>query len=187
MIADTIKNKTHNMLALRISRRTCLQSLRTPLTRHFHPEFTNPPKHVEEKVVPEASPAGLKSKYEIFRDEDSQEIFDVEEEKRKYQEQANLEVPDTRYEGLNLERELHYFIFLAKFLKSVLGGISAVFEIEDLVHVLRKENAKDIFVCKVPKEFKYVDYMVIVTGRLMFLLDLPLAIHNILRCSHLSR
>lgn len=31
--------------------------------------------------------------------------------------------------------------------------------------VLRKENAEDIFVCTVPKELKYVDYMVICSGR----------------------
>lgn len=101
------------MLAVaRISRRACLQSWRKPLTRHFHPEITNTPKQTEEKVVPESSPAGLKSKFEIFRDEDSLEIFDVEEEKRKYQEQESLEVPDTRYEGLNLERELFSFILM---------------------------------------------------------------------------
>lgn len=31
--------------------------------------------------------------------------------------------------------------------------------------VLRKENAEDIFVCSVPKELKYVDYMVVCSGR----------------------
>lgn len=45
------------------------------------------------------------------------------------------------------------------------GGVNGVFEIEDLVEVLRRENADDIFVCTVPKELKYVDYMCVVTGR----------------------
>ncbi len=45
------------------------------------------------------------------------------------------------------------------------GGVTGVFEIEDLVDVLRRENAEDIFVCTVPKELKYVDYMCVVTGR----------------------
>lgn len=45
------------------------------------------------------------------------------------------------------------------------GGISGVFEIEDLVEVLRRENAEDIFVCTVPKNLKYVDYLCVVTGR----------------------
>lgn len=40
-----------------------------------------------------------------------------------------------------------------------------MFEIEDLVDVLRRENADDIFVCTVPKKLKYVDYHCIVTCR----------------------
>lgn len=47
-------------------------------------------------------------------------------------------------------------------------GVAGVFDIKDLVEVLRKENAKDIFVCRVPKEFKYVDFMVVVTGEFIF-------------------
>lgn len=43
--------------------------------------------------------------------------------------------------------------------------MNGVFEIEDLVDVLRRENAEDIFVCTVPKNLKYVDYMCVVTGR----------------------
>lgn len=43
--------------------------------------------------------------------------------------------------------------------------MNGVFEIEDLVEVLRRENAEDIFVCSVPKHFKYVDYICVVTGR----------------------
>ena len=39
-----------------------------------------------------------------------------------------------------------------------------MFEIEDLVDVLRKENANNLCVIKVPEELKYVDYLCIVTG-----------------------
>lgn len=46
-----------------------------------------------------------------------------------------------------------------------LGGLNGVFEIEDLVEILRRDNADDIFVCTVPKELKYVDYICIVSGR----------------------
>lgn len=42
--------------------------------------------------------------------------------------------------------------------------MSGVFEIEDLVEVLRRDNAENIFVCTVPKEMKYVDYVCVVTG-----------------------
>lgn len=40
-----------------------------------------------------------------------------------------------------------------------------VFEIEDLVEVLRRDNVDDIFVCKVPADLKYVDYLCVITGR----------------------
>lgn len=35
------------------------------------------------------------------------------------------------------------------------------FDVPELVSILERENAKDIFVCRVPKDCKYVDYMVI--------------------------
>lgn len=40
-----------------------------------------------------------------------------------------------------------------------------VFDIEDLVDVLERDNARQIFVATVPKEYSYVDYIVVVTGR----------------------
>lgn len=43
--------------------------------------------------------------------------------------------------------------------------MNGVFEIEDLVDVLRRENAQDIVVCTVPKSLKYVDYICVVTGQ----------------------
>lgn len=45
------------------------------------------------------------------------------------------------------------------------GGLTGVFEIDDLVEVLLKDNAQNLFVCSVPKELKYVDYICVVTGR----------------------
>lgn len=53
-----------------------------------------------------------------------------------------------------------------------LGGLAGVFEIEDLVDVLKKDNASDIFVCSVPKEIKYVDYMCICTGNRQVLIQI---------------
>ena len=47
----------------------------------------------------------------------------------------------------------------------ILGGSTGVYDIEDLVQLLRSENAKDVCVISVPPEIKLVDYMVIVTGR----------------------
>lgn len=45
-----------------------------------------------------------------------------------------------------------------------LGGTTGVFDIEDLVDLLRRENAIDLCVIRVPKDYSYVDYMVIATG-----------------------
>lgn len=47
----------------------------------------------------------------------------------------------------------------------VLGGTNGVFDIEELVTLLKKDKAKDIFVASVPKEYAYVDYIVVVTGK----------------------
>lgn len=39
-----------------------------------------------------------------------------------------------------------------------------MFEIEDLVDVLKRENARKLCVIKFPAEFKYVDYLCLVNG-----------------------
>ncbi|XP_015518843.2 uncharacterized protein LOC107223621 [Neodiprion lecontei] len=89
-------------------------------------------------------------KYKVFRDEDAPIIFDVDEERAK----INLEEIVTPYEesdiyeGINLNR-----------------GISGVYELDDLVDLLRKNNVMDLFVAAVPPELVYVDYVIIVTGR----------------------
>ncbi|KPJ11942.1 Uncharacterized protein C7orf30 [Papilio machaon] len=52
------------------------------------------------------------------------------------------------FDGINLER-----------------GKNGVFEIEDLVDLLQRENSKNIFVASVPKEINYVEYICVVSGR----------------------
>lgn len=44
-----------------------------------------------------------------------------------------------------------------------IGGTSGVFDIEDLVDVLQRENALDILVAKIPKGYNYSDFICIVT------------------------
>lgn len=44
-------------------------------------------------------------------------------------------------------------------------GVTGVYDIEDLVDLLNKEKAKDIFVVTVPKELGYGDYIVVTTGK----------------------
>jgi len=45
-----------------------------------------------------------------------------------------------------------------------LDGVTGVFDIEELVELLERDKAKNIFVASVPKEYSYVDYIVVVTG-----------------------
>ncbi|XP_033343011.2 ribosomal silencing factor RsfS-like protein, 312 isoform X1 [Megalopta genalis] len=94
-------------------------------------------------------PGSLSNAYKVFDDKDAEIILDEEVEKETIQLedlQSKEEYYDP-YEGINLER-----------------GVTGVYEIEDLVSLLHRENAKNIFVASVPPEFSYVDYIVIVTG-----------------------
>lgn len=45
------------------------------------------------------------------------------------------------------------------------GGVHGVFDIEELVDILRRENAHNIVVIAVPPEYQYVDHIVVVSGR----------------------
>lgn len=47
----------------------------------------------------------------------------------------------------------------------VLDGTTGVYDIEELVTLLERDKAKNIFVASVPKEYAYVDYIVVVTGK----------------------
>jgi len=122
-------------------------------------QCTSRRKYSEKKVAPDpgiASKSNLAlgnigSKYQVFRDEDAEIIMDVNEERLKYasglQQSEELTAEDS-FHGLNLQR-----------------GKTGVFEIEDLVSVLKRENAESLFVATVPPEFKYVDYICIVSGK----------------------
>ncbi|XP_068903268.1 uncharacterized protein [Tenebrio molitor] len=90
----------------------------------------------------------MSSKYQVFREEDSEVILDIYEERNKYLDTLEQEEDLNPLSGVNLER-----------------GKNGVYEIEDLVDVLRRENAEDIFVASVPNDIKYVDYMCIVSGK----------------------
>ncbi|XP_059614636.1 uncharacterized protein LOC132260498 [Phlebotomus argentipes] len=109
------------------------------------------PKVPEEvgKQVQNALPGAVSRRYQIFDESQSTKIFDVDEERARIQEEEEeIEItgPDP-YEGINLER-----------------GKTGVFEIEDLVELLRREKGQDVFVVRVPPKFKYVDYLCFTTG-----------------------
>ncbi|XP_053674081.1 mitochondrial assembly of ribosomal large subunit protein 1 [Anopheles nili] len=128
-----------------------------PSTRSFHDEFSSKvplqeaskQKH-ENQVVPNAR--SIAAKYQIFKDTDAPIILDVDEERTLHeaglqQPQKIQDLPDM-YSDIDLTR-----------------GKTGVYEINELVTVLRLQSAINIFVCSVPKEIKYVDYMCIVSGR----------------------
>ncbi|EDV97010.1 mitochondrial assembly of ribosomal large subunit protein 1 [Drosophila grimshawi] len=127
------------------------QRLSVPILRGFHHEFTKPEpkaaKQQTESTNQSFVAGGVQNKYKIFRDEEATEIFDVDE--LRYQEnELPPEAEQDQYLGLNLKR-----------------GIRGVFDVEDLVELLRKENVDDIFVCYVPEELKYVDHLVVCSAR----------------------
>lgn len=144
--------------------RRCSVTCSNQITRLFHDEFSSPDppkpkKHPEQRDQHVPSAASIANKYQIFRDVDATVILDVEEERQLQRQQdkegTQLEVEDSDdsktlpsiFNGVNLER-----------------GKTGVYEIEDLVTVLRLNNAENIFVCSVDKEIKYVDFICVVTG-----------------------
>ncbi|XP_043288536.1 uncharacterized protein 312 [Venturia canescens] len=93
----------------------------------------------------------LNQQFQPFRDQDASIIFDVDEERKKVidLEAINaLQQDHDPYEGLNMQR-----------------GVKGVYDIEDLIHLLRRDKAKEIFVVSVPPELSYVDYLVVVTAK----------------------
>ncbi|XP_060801603.1 mitochondrial assembly of ribosomal large subunit protein 1 isoform X2 [Amyelois transitella] len=90
------------------------------------------------------SPA-ISGKYQVITEENSTVIENTVDE--VYLDDKYPLLSD-EFDGINLER-----------------GISGVFDIEDLVDLLHRENSKNVFVATVPKEIHYVDYICIVSGR----------------------
>ncbi|KAG5666257.1 hypothetical protein PVAND_007293 [Polypedilum vanderplanki] len=103
--------------------------------------------------------SSIATKFQVFKNESVGIIFDVEEERARRmkqieegiseedEQQEQSESIPSIYADLNLER-----------------GKTGVFDIEDLVELLKKENAIDLCVIKIAPELSYVDYMVIATG-----------------------
>ncbi|XP_026737914.1 uncharacterized protein LOC113501098 [Trichoplusia ni] len=90
------------------------------------------------------SPA-LATKYQVITDVNPQIIENTAEETPAEDKYPLL---SDEFDGINLER-----------------GQNGVFEIEDLVELLQRENSKDIFVATVPESIRYVDYICVVSGR----------------------
>lgn len=90
----------------------------------------------------------LPNRYKVFDDKDTEIIFD---------ESINLDVILNQKQKKIERRPLD---------KNVTGlrGQRGVFDIEELVILLKEENMSDIATIKVPKEMKYCEYMVLCTA-----------------------
>lgn len=138
------------------------------------------------------------SRYEKYTEENAPIILDVEEERERIKQGYTTEIPQSStgldlFEGMNLNRKLNSKYGLLRFvikIDFVIGGVRGVFEIEDLVEVLRRDNVDDIFVCKVPEQLKYVDYLCVITGRstrhMKAIIEFVLKLYK-LKCSEKDR
>ncbi|OTF73721.1 hypothetical protein BLA29_013862 [Euroglyphus maynei] len=59
------------------------------------------------------------------------------------------------------QRKLH---MKREHLKNLTRGRTGVFDLNEMIDLLREENLQDIVVIKVPKSLKYCDYMIICTA-----------------------
>lgn len=101
------------------------------------------PRHTS-KPDNETSPA-ISNKYRVITEDSTQIIENTAEELHV---EEKYPILSDEFDGINLER-----------------GKCGVFEIEDLCELLRRENARNVFVASLPKEYRYVDYICIVSAR----------------------
>ncbi|KAM0728233.1 Mitochondrial assembly of ribosomal large subunit protein 1 [Formica fusca] len=119
------------------------------LTRQFSSKPDRKPDDASKSEDDNLATA-INTKYKAFHDEDADVILDVSEELEKINIEdvsAQEEVHDP-YADINL-----------------CHGTTGVYDIEDLIALLERDKANNIFVAKVPQEYAYVDYMVVVTGK----------------------
>ena len=124
--------------------------------------------------------ASFTAKFDEYRDADSPIIYDVDEElaiMREMQEKgveskdalSKVEVLSQKLKGFNLERKCNcqFLVIYPRFdeKKTLAGGVSGVFDIDELVDVLRRENCFDIIALTVPRHINYVDYIVVTSCR----------------------
>lgn len=126
----------------------CPRAVQSVVSRNFHDEFTGGSGSDVNKELNKDKLLKPLKKFQIFEDTDSQVILDVEEERRNLDANEALPLKPVIDPELSLER-----------------GLTGVIEIDELVRILKKDNAIDVCVCKVPKELKYVDYICCITAR----------------------
>jgi len=95
--------------------------------------------------------------YARFKDEDAQIIYDVEEERRLL-----LEAQD---KGEEIKRDKRKKSNTKYGDIAMTRGKEGVFDLHEIVQVLKDEKLEDLAVIRIPKERVYADYFVIGTGR----------------------
>ncbi|XP_054707801.1 uncharacterized protein LOC129217512 isoform X2 [Uloborus diversus] len=94
-----------------------------------------------------------KEKYTDFNESDSSLIFSYED-----LQSTKLENDQILY---HVTQEYEYDLIEPKLKR----GVHGVFDIEELVDVLRQERVSDIAVISIPRELHYADYLVLVTSK----------------------
>ncbi|KAK4297799.1 hypothetical protein Pmani_029803 [Petrolisthes manimaculis] len=87
-------------------------------------------------------------KYERFDPRASQIIYDYDEERLRREQGLEEEKQEVEKEKVIMKR-----------------GERGVFDVEELVDLLREENARDVAVIQVPPDMMYVEFLVLVSGR----------------------
>ncbi|VVC90334.1 mitochondrial assembly of ribosomal large subunit protein 1 [Leptidea sinapis] len=99
------------------------------------------PRNPQGKTTP-----GFASKYQIISEKNSPIIEHTADE--IHATDKLYPIVSDEFDGINLKR-----------------GTNGVFEIEDLVELLQRENSRDIFVASVPRELNYVQYICVVSAK----------------------
>jgi len=106
----------------------------------------------------------MASKFDVYRDDESPVIYDVDEERERRLERE-LEAEERGY-GHHQPANTAVQQMPTKYAKySLSHGIRGVFDVEDLVDVLRVEKCADIVALSIDPKLGYVDHMVIATCR----------------------
>jgi len=101
----------------------------------------------------------MQTKFNVFKDDDSPVIYDVDEERERMLEKQLLEEEEAETDpSVQTRSPTHEY---DKY--GMTYGSRGVFDVDDLVDVLVGEDCRDVAVIAVPEELGYVDHMVIVT------------------------
>lgn len=103
--------------------------------------------HLEHKPSVKSWAKNISQEFEMFDSKPSPIIYDYHEEQLRREEGIAAEIEEKEEEEIILER-----------------GETGVFDVEELVDLLKEQNAKDIAVIQVPQEIKYVSFFVIVSS-----------------------